>query len=444
MSNFENSAAQRIQPPLPSADKILELIPEGVSLDTLREKKMLPIERDDSALVIALADLLSMPDAQLLALGQGAVCEAYLYPEEEIGAIIRALYDLKSGVGEDTLSAIEGVDDLSDLVRQEVLSDSVDAPVIRLVNGVLMEAVRERATDIHIEPYEDKVVIRYRIDGVLTDRYKLPKGHQAPLSSRVKVMAKMDIAERFVPQDGRIGITLGDRAVDIRVSSLPTQHGERIVMRLLDKARGLLSLSDLGMKEVELARIGSLIERPHGMILLTGPTGSGKSTTLYAMLQALSRPEVNIITVEDPIEYDVPGIGQVQVNEKAGVTFASALRSILRQDPDIVMIGEMRDYETAHIGVQASLTGHLVLSTLHTNDSISAVTRLVDMGVESYLVAGCLIGVVAQRLVRRVCDQCRVEVATSGVLKRSGVESAWIGRGCERCPGSGSHTVKLT
>lgn len=246
-------------------------------------------------------------------------------------------------------------------------------------------------------------------------------------------MAEMDIAERFIPQDGRIGITLGERMVDIRVSSLPTQHGERLVLRLLDKARGLLTLEDLGMKEDELARINELIRQPNGMILFTGPTGSGKSTSLYAILRKLARPEVNVITVEDPIEYDLPGVGQVHVNEKAGLTFASSLRSILRQDPDIIMIGEMRDFDTAHIAVQSSLTGHLVFSTLHTNDSVSAVTRLIDMGIEPYLLAGSLLGVVAQRLLRKICPHCREEAEVTEAMRKHGITKAWHGCGCERC-----------
>ena len=422
---------------LPPAEQVAELIPQGVSIDALREKGIIPIARDGSVMTVAVSGALSMPDAQLLALGAGMNVKIALFPEESISLLIRSLYDLKSGVAEDTLNAIESVDDLSQLARQEVMSDTVDAPVIKLVNGVLLEAIKERATDIHMEPFEDKLLVRYRVDGVLQDRYELTKGHQSPVTSRIKVMAKMDIAERFIPQDGRIGITLGERAVDIRVSSLPTQHGERIVMRLLDKARGLLTLEDLGMAAFEKERLDALIRNPHGMILLTGPTGSGKSTTLYAILQALARPEVNIITVEDPIEYDVPGVGQVHVNEKAGVTFATALRSILRQDPDIIMIGEMRDYETAHIGVQSSLTGHLVLSTLHTNDSVSAVSRLVDMGVEPYLIAGSLLGVVAQRLVRRICPNCREEMAAPASIAKYGVERAFRGRGCELCKGSG-------
>ncbi|MDR1481640.1 MAG: Flp pilus assembly complex ATPase component TadA [Synergistaceae bacterium] len=422
---------------LPAAELVMELIPRGVSIDALREKGILPIELRGGTLTVAVSSLSSLPDAQLLAVGAGKTAQVTIFPENQINGLIRSLYDLKSGVAEDTLNAIESVDDLSQLARQEVLSDTVDAPVIRLVNGVLLEAVKDRATDIHLEPFEDKLLVRYRVDGVLGDRYELTKGHQSPVTSRIKVMAKMDIAERFVPQDGRIGIALGDRAIDIRVSSLPTQHGERMVMRILDKARGLLTLEDLGMAAEEQAKLENLIRYPHGMILLTGPTGSGKSTTLYAILQALARPEVNIITVEDPIEYDLPGVGQVQENEKAGVTFASALRSILRQDPDIIMIGEMRDFETAHIGVQSSLTGHLVLSTLHTNDSVSAVSRLVDMGIAPYLISGCLLGVVAQRLVRKICPRCRKEKPASAAMRRYGLEREFEGEGCEFCNGSG-------
>ncbi|MDR3331537.1 MAG: GspE/PulE family protein [Synergistaceae bacterium] len=422
---------------LPTAELVMDLIPKGVSVDALREKGIVPIEASGGTLVVAASSLAATLDAQILAVGTGKTARVAIFPENQINALIRTLYDLKSGVAQDTLNAIESVDDLSQLARQEVLSDTVDAPVIKLVNGLLLEAIKERATDIHLEPFEDKLLVRYRIDGVLNDRYELTKGHQSPVTSRIKVMAKMDIAERFVPQDGRIGIALGDRAVDIRVSSLPTQHGERIVMRLLDKARGLLTLEDLGMRGKEKEKLDGLIRHPHGMILLTGPTGSGKSTTLYAILQALARPEVNIITVEDPIEYDLPGVGQVQENEKAGVTFASALRSILRQDPDIIMIGEIRDFETAHIGVQSSLTGHLVLSTLHTNDSVSAVSRLVDMGIEPYLIAGCLLGVVAQRLVRRVCPNCKTEIEAPAAMRRYGIERAYIGAGCDQCKDSG-------
>ena len=305
---------------LTTPENVLALIPEGVGLDVLRDRGFVPIEKEDGCLIFAAADYSCMIDTQMLAAAVGLTSRIRIFPQAEIQELIRGLYDIKSGVGQDTLNAIEEVDDLSELARQEVMSDSVDAPVVKLVNGILMESLKERATDIHIEPYEDKVAVRYRVDGVLKDKYLLSKGHQAPVTSRIKVMANMDIAERFVPQDGRIGISLGDRLVDIRVSSLPTQHGERLVLRLLDKARGLLTLEDLGMEKHERTRIEELIRRPNGMILFTGPTGSGKSTSLYAILQALARPEVNIITVEDPIEYDLPGVGQVQINEKAGLT----------------------------------------------------------------------------------------------------------------------------
>jgi len=420
-----------------TAERIAELIPEGVSLDALRDGGFLPVACKDRVLTAVMADTASQVTAQIFAASCGCSLETEVITQEELQRLTTALYGLKSGVADSTLNEIEEVEDLSALARQEVMSDAVDAPVVRLVNGILMEALRERATDIHVEPYEDKVVVRYRIDGVLHDKYTLSKGHQAPFTSRIKVMAGMDIAERFVPQDGRIGISAGQRMVDIRVSALPTQHGERLVLRLLDKARGLLTLEELGMKERERQEIETLIRRPNGMILFTGPTGSGKSTSLYAILQALARPEVNVITVEDPIEYDLPGVGQVQVNEKAGLTFAATLRSMLRQDPDIIMIGEMRDFETAHIGIQSSLTGHLVFSTLHTNDSISAVTRLIDMGIEPYLVASSLLGVVAQRLVRRVCPHCAKETDSWGAVKKAGVLKAMHGEGCDKCAHTG-------
>jgi len=422
---------------LPRPEDIRALLPGEVSLDSLRAANLLPLRREDDVLVVGATSLEAWPSAQLLAASLGCAAELEIHPADEIALALRKLYDLRSSGTEDAARSVEGVEDLSALSREDVLSDSVDAPVIRLVNGLILEALRERATDIHVEPYEDDVVVRYRIDGVLHERLRLPKGHQAPLTSRLKVMARMDIAHRFAPQDGRIGITLGDRAVDIRVGAIPTQHGERMALRLLDKSSGLLTLEQLGMAPRERALMERIIQCPHGMILLTGPTGSGKTTTLYAILQQVAQPAVNVITVEDPIEYDLPGVAQIQVNEKAGVTFASALRAILRQDPDVVMVGEMRDYETAHIGVQASLTGHLVLSTLHTNDSVGAVARLVDMEIEPYLVAGCLVGVVAQRLVRRICPACREERPAPALLHRHGVERVWQGRGCDHCRQTG-------
>ena len=422
---------------LPTPREIASLIPSSLSIDSLRQWKVLPLQIRDDMLEVGIPTMDHFQNAQILGASMGYPIEARTIPEEKLMALLRRLYDFRSGVADETVEAMEGIEDLDNLAREDVLSDSVDVPVIRLVNGLILDAIRQRATDIHVEPYEEHVQIRFRIDGVLHDRLQIPRSHQAPLTSRIKVMARMDIAEHMVPQDGRIGVTLGGKAVDIRVSSVPTQHGERIALRVLDKGHGLLSLEDLGMSTREKKIMEDIIHIPHGMILFTGPTGSGKTTTMYAILQALSTPEVNIITVEDPIEYDLPGVAQMQVNEKAGVNFASALRSILRQDPDILMIGEMRDFDTAHIGVQASLTGHLVLSTLHTNDSISAVIRLIDMGIEPYLAAGSLIASVAQRLVRRICPNCRQEIEPGAVLQSQGISKAFRGKGCDHCNWTG-------
>lgn len=422
---------------LPDAKTVSELLPAGMGLDVMRAGKIVPLRVEDGILIIGAVSLDSWSKAQMLGVALGFPVDVELYPEKDLSDLLHALYDLRSVAADEAARNMEGIEDINDLSREDILSDSVDVPVIKLVNGLFVDALKQRATDIHIEPYEDEVLIRFRVDGVLQDRMRLPRTHQAPLTSRIKVMARMDIAEHLAPQDGRIGITLGERAVDIRVGLVPTQYGERMAMRLLDKGHGLLTLKDLGMEQKERDTMESLIRRPNGMILLTGPTGSGKSTTLYAILQALARPEVNIITVEDPVEYSLPGVAQIQVNEKAGVTFASALRSILRQDPDIVMIGEMRDFETAHIGVQASLTGHLVLSTLHTNDSIGAMIRLTDMGIEPYLAASCMIGTVAQRLARRLCVHCRREIAPPAVMARQGVTKAYEPVGCPECLGTG-------
>ncbi len=423
--------------PLPHASVISEILPSSVSLDSLRADGILPIKREDDLLLVAVPSLDRYDRAQALGYSLGLVVDVEIHDPSHIAERINELYEIRSGVADDAVHDMEGIEDVDALAREDVLSDSVDVPVIRLVNGLFADAMKQRATDIHVEPYEDSVIVRFRIDGVLRDRLKLPRSHQAPLTSRIKVMARMDIAEHMAPQDGRIGITVGGRAVDVRVNSVPTQHGERMALRLLDKGGGALTLKDLGMDQRELEIMNRIIASPYGMILFTGPTGSGKSTSLYAILQELAKPSVNVITVEDPVEYDLPGVAQIQVNEKAGMTFASALRSILRQDPDIVMIGEMRDFETAHIGVQASLTGHLVLSTLHTNDSISAVARLADMGVEPYLVAGSLVGVVAQRLVRRLCPHCRKPVDVPPLLARQGVSRAWGPAGCTKCSGTG-------
>lgn len=288
----------------------------------------------------------------------------------------------------------------------DLLEAADDAPIIRLINALLSQAIRENASDIHLEAFEERSIVRFRVDGVLRDIVEPQRAIHGSLVSRLKVMSRLDIAEKRLPQDGRISLRVADRAVDVRVSTLPTQHGERVVLRLLDKETSRLNIEFLGMDAATRDQFDRLIHQPHGIMLVTGPTGSGKTTTLYSGLIRLNRKRLNILTVEDPIEYDLDGVGQTQVNLRAGLTFARGLRSILRQDPDVVLVGEIRDLETAQIAVQASLTGHLVLSTLHTNTAIGAVTRLVDMGVESFLIASSLAGVLAQRLVRRLCPDC--------------------------------------
>jgi general secretion pathway protein E len=298
-------------------------------------------------------------------------------------------------------------------VTEDLLDSSTQAPVIRMINALLLQALRERASDLHFEPYEQRSVVRFRVDGVLRDIIEPPRALHAALVSRVKIMASLDIAEKRLPQDGRISLKLGDRQVDVRVSTLPTGPGERVVLRLLDKEAARLDLTALGMSDTTLRTVDGLIREPHGIVLVTGPTGSGKTTTLYAALSRLPRGAVNMMTVEDPIEYALDGVAQTQVNPRIELDFARALRAILRQDPDVIMIGEIRDLETAQIAVQASLTGHLVLATLHTNDAASAVTRLADMGVEPYLLASSLLGVLAQRLVRTLCPACKSANAPS-------------------------------
>lgn len=330
----------------------------------------------------------------------------------EFDAKLRAAYD-KGGS-----QATQLMDDMGEDLDLERLADEMpqttdlleaddDAPIIRLINALLTQAIRENASDIHLEAFEDSSVVRLRVDGVLRDVLSPRREMHGALVSRIKVMSKLDIAEKRLPQDGRMSLRVADHPVDVRVSTLPTQHGERVVLRLLDKESARLNLEVLGMPDEILADFEELIKKPNGILLVTGPTGSGKTTTLYSGLHRLDRKRLNILTVEDPVEYDLDGVGQTQMNSKIGLTFASGLRSILRQDPDVVLVGEIRDLETAEISVQASLTGHLVLSTLHTNTAIGAVTRLVDMGVEPFLIASSLVGVLAQRLVRRLCPDCK-------------------------------------
>jgi len=342
-----------------------------------------------------------------------------------------------AGSGGDAAQVVDEFESELDLAKlmsdlpaiEDLLESADDAPVIRMINALLTQALRENASDIHIEPFEQISVVRFRIDGALRDVVRPKKQIHAALISRIKIMAQLDIAEKRLPQDGRIALRIGGRSVDVRVSTLPTGHGERAVLRLLDKEAGKLDLINLGMSDDMSPKFNKLINQPHGIVLVTGPTGSGKTTTLYAALSRLNASTTNILTVEDPIEYELPGIGQTQVNAKIDMTFAKALRAILRQDPDVIMIGEIRDLETAQIAVQASLTGHLVLATLHTNDSAAAVTRLLDMGIEPFLLSSSLLGVIAQRLVRKLCSHC----------KRQDSDGSWHPVGCDQCSHTGYH-----
>jgi general secretion pathway protein E len=326
-------------------------------------------------------------------------------------------------------------------IVEDLLESQDEAPIIRLINMLFTQAVHERVSDIHIEPFEQNSVVRFRRDGVLGEVARPHRALHAAMASRIKIMANLDIAEKRLPQDGRISLRLGGRSIDVRVSTLPTSHGERLVLRLLEKDGGRQSLDALGMAADTKERFASLLGHAHGIVLVTGPTGSGKTTTLYAALQAMDRRTRNIVTVEDPVEYDLPGVGQIAVNTRIELGFARALRAILRQDPDVIMIGEVRDLETAQIAVQASLTGHLVLATLHTNDSASAVTRLVDLGVERFLLASALRGVLAQRLLRCLCPSCRKPVAVTQqereLLGAACPDRLWTAVGCTECNGLG-------
>jgi len=342
--------------------------------------------------------------------------------------------DIKDFV--DMESAAADLEDTGDLLDSED-----DAPIIRLLNAILAESLKENASDIHIEPYEKESLVRFRLDGVLSTVLS-PSAQITPLLiSRIKVMSKLDIAEKRLPQDGRMSVKLGGRSIDLRISTMPSSHGERVVMRLLDKDAGKLQVDDLGMPSVTSAQLDDLIRRPHGIILVTGPTGSGKTTTLYAALQQMDRQGRNIMTVEDPVEYDLPGISQTQINLRAGMTFARGLKAILRQDPDVILIGEIRDGETAEIATQSSLTGHLVLSTLHTNTAAGAITRLQDLGVDSFLLASTIRGILSQRLLRKLCHHCRQPVEPNefnrDLLKLEVGHKIYEAAGCEKCNSTG-------
>ena len=417
-----------------------------VPIHYLKKFKMIPVATPDKSF-IAMADpfyFQQADDLQRVLSWEGI--QVYLAPQEEIYKAINIAYDQTSQDHADQVMQDMDMEDPEAIISEieetaDLLDDTSDAPVIKLVNLMLSQAVRDNASDIHIEPYQDIVKIRKRVDGILYDMYTPPKHVQSKLVSRVKIMAKLDIAEKRLPQDGRIEIRIADRNVDIRVSTLPTSFGERLVMRLLDKSNVLLSLTELGMSERDLNIFLNLIKAPHGIILVTGPTGSGKTTTLYSALSILNKPNINIITVEDPVEYQIKGISQVQVNPKIDLTFANGLRTIVRQDPDVILVGEIRDMETAEIAIQAALTGHLVFSTLHTNDAASAVTRLIDMGVESFLVSSSVNAILAQRLVRKICGHCkepyfpgREFLAQVGLTPEDlGDRPLYRGQGCPEC-----------
>ena len=425
------------------AEEFVAAVPIGFA----RQHRLLGFAGETGTMRVALVDPAHWEQVQVVSRFLRRSVEPFFAPGAAVSAAINRAYEKRSG---QALAFIEKLDraDVLDEVRKlsgrgDLLDGAGRAPVVRLVDLVLLEAVKSEASDIHIQPYEDNLVIRTRIDGMLYDSYTLPKSIQDEIVSRVKVMGRMNIAEKRVAQDGRATVQMGERIIDLRIASLPTSYGERIVIRLLDKSARLYELSELGMDARTLRLFKQLITVEHGLILVTGPTGSGKSTTLYSALKQINSKEKNVLTLEDPIEYQLEGISQTQVSDKKGMTFASGLRSVLRQDPDVIMVGEIRDAETATMAIQSSLTGHMVFSTLHTNDAASAVTRLLDLGIEPYLVASSVVGVLAQRLVRLVCPSCaqaytphRVELDWLGVSV-SDAANMRQGAGCEACRGTG-------
>ncbi len=432
-------------PPVPVIENVL-------TFRFMKQCKFVPVALENNVLTLAMTDPLDTATLDSVRQATGYQIRALLGAESEIMDVLEKFY----GSAASTLGRIiEGIDEgnidsLSDEIEDiEQLKDlASEAPVIRLVNLLISKAIESRASDIHIEPFEKDLKVRYRIDGILHDVEAPPKKLKAALISRVKIMSKLNIAERRLPQDGRIKLKVLGKDIDLRVSTLPTMYGESVVMRILDKSNtNLYDIRRLGFPEDSLRQFESLIRRPHGIFLVTGPTGSGKTTTLYSALSTINLPDKKIITIEDPIEYQIDGVNQIHVNAQIGLTFATGLRHIVRQDPDVIMVGEIRDLETAEIAIRAALTGHLVFSTLHTNDAPSAITRLVDMGAEDYLIASSLLGVLAQRLIRVICPSCRIEVHPVPEMldeigyrrsdPRSGSDRFYEGRGCEQCSNTG-------
>jgi general secretion pathway protein E len=422
---------------------------QRIPIQFLKKYKMVPVVKSDKIYIAVNDPTLFQPlDDLHVILGWNGIATV-LAPSSAILSAINLAYDMTSYSAEQVIQDMHEED--RDMILSSIeetgdlLDDTSDAPVIKLVNLMLSQAVKARASDIHVEPYQNRIKVRYRVDGVLYDILSPPKHIQSTLISRIKIMARLNIAEKRLPQDGRIEIKIGDKHVDIRVSTIPTAFGERVVLRLLDKTNVLLSVSDLGMSEQKLQTFNQLIKSSHGIILVTGPTGSGKTTTLYAALSTINKPDINIITIEDPVEYQIEGIGQIQVNPKINITFANGLRSIVRQDPDVILVGEIRDLETAEVAIQAALTGHLVFSTLHTNDSASAVTRLIDMGIEPFLVTSSVIGILAQRLVRTLCNECKEEyIPDEESLENIGItpemftsKKIYRDKGCQECLDTG-------
>jgi len=404
---------------------LLSKVPIGFA----KRHELLPVGNDNGRVTVAVSDPFNLFALDNLRVVLASDIVPVIVSGKKILHCINQVYDRAAADSAEQVVEDLGAESLDRLASEleepeDLLEVTDEAPIIRLVNSLLFEAIKDRASDIHFEPYEKELVVRYRIDGVLYNILTPPKRFQSSIISRIKIMANLDIAEKRLPQDGRIGIKIAGRAVDIRVSVVPTAHGERVVMRLLDKGTRLFGLEEVGLDANQLRIMDQLIHMSHGILLVTGPTGSGKTTTLYGALSKINSTDINIITIEDPIEYQIKGIGQIQINPKINLTFANGLRSILRQDPDVIMVGEIRDAETAEIAIHASLTGHLVFSTLHTNDAAGAITRLVDMGIEPFLVSSSLIAIVAQRLVRLLCPECRQgyrpvadELAKLGLIK---------------------------
>lgn len=413
--------------------ELLQLVPRELA----KRANIMPVRRDKNKLLIAMSDPMDYFAIEEVRMATGCQIETSIAAKDDLYRTITKYYDLQASMD----AALSEVAASTAEVQQEITDE--DSPIVRLVNQIIANGVAQRASDIHFDPQETEFKVRYRVDGVLKTERSLPKHMQNMMTARVKIIGGLNITENRIPQDGRIKVNIEFKSIDIRLSTLPTVYGEKIVMRILDVSNAATDIAHLGFTEKNEAMFKNMIEKPNGIVLITGPTGSGKSSTLYAALSNLNNEEVNIITVEDPVEYQLDGINQIQVKEEVGLTFAAGLRSILRQDPDIIMIGEIRDLETAQISIRASLTGHLVLSTLHTNSAIESISRLQDMGIEPFLISSSLIGVLAQRLVRQICRDCSTEVEPTirekQIFANNGfnVEKIRKGRGCSACGNTG-------